>query len=279
MTASGFHTVSVDRGDASQTVLPGCFKLPQAGFRTRKGPAMCQPRVLTGGVLLLTVVLLGCAEAEPQAAADYALPPATTTLHLSATGSVQVSPDQLVAKLVAQATSPAAATAQRRVNEMVAAGMKKARGVTGVETRAIGYSVSPTADKRPIWTAQQTLELRGSDGPTLLDLAWMLQQQDLVAASVEWQLPPAVRRKAHDEATTAALKELQERAASAAEALSLHVRFMRDVRLDEPDFVTHRPFRAMGFAARAMAAPPQATATPEDVTAQTGADVVLRPRL
>ena len=238
---------------------------------------MCQPRILTGGVLLLTAVLLGSAEAEPQAAADYALPPATTTLHLSATGSVQVSPDELVAELVAQATSPAAATAQRRVNEMMAAGMKAARGVPGVEARAIGYSVSPNDDKRPTWSAQQTLELRGSDGPALLDLVGTLQQQGLAAALLEWQLSPALRRKAHDDATTAALKELQERAASAAATLGLHVRFMRDVRLDEPGLLPHGPFRVMGLAARAMAAPPQATATPEDVTAQAAADVVLRP--
>ncbi len=230
------------------------------------------------GILLLTPVLLGSAEAEPQAAADYALPPATTTLHLSATGSVQVSPDLLVADLVAQATSPAAATAQRRVNEMMAASMKAARGVPGVEARAISYSVSPNDDKRPTWSAQQTLELRGPDGPALLDLAGTLQQQGLAAASLEWQLSPGLRRKAHDDATTAALKELQERAASAAATLGLHVRFMRDVRLDEPDLVPRGPFRVMGLAARAMAAPPpQATATPEDVTAQAAADVALRP--
>ena len=131
--------------------------------------------------------------------------------------------------------------------------MKAARGVAGVEARAIGYSVSPSDDKRPTWTAQQTLELRGSDGP-------------------------ALRRKAHDAATTAALKELQERAASAAATLGLHVRFLRDVRLDEPDLVAHGPFRVMGLAARAMVAPPpQATATPEDVTAEAAADVVLHP--
>jgi hypothetical protein len=59
------------------------------------------------------------------------------------------------------------------------------------QASAIGYSVAPTDDKRTMWTAQQTLELRGSEGP-------------------------ALRRKAHDKATTGALKELQARAASAA---------------------------------------------------------------
>ena len=237
---------------------------------------MRQLSLLTGGLLIFLPVLSGTVDAQTQASADYALPPATTILHLSATGSVQVSPDKLVADLVAQATSPAAASAQRRVNEMMAAGMKAAQGVPGVEARAIGYSVSPNDDKRPTWTAQQTLELHGTDGPALLDLLGALQQQGLAAVSLEWQLSPALRRKAHDDATTAALKEMQERAASAAATLGLHVRFLRDVRLDEPDLVPRGPFHAMGLAARAMAAPPpQATATPEDVTAEAAADVVL----
>ena len=234
---------------------------------------MRRQRLLRGSLLILILILT-----KPVKAQDQGQPPAVTMLHLSATGSVQASPDQLVADLVAQATAPAAATAQRRVNEMIAAGMKAAQGVAGVEARAIGYSVSPNDDKRPTWTAQQTLELRGADGPALLDLAGTLQQQGLAAASLDWQLSPALRRKAHDEATTAALKELQERAASAAATLGLHVGFLRDVRLDEPDPVPHGPYRVMGLAARAMPAPPpQATATPEDVTAQAAADVVLRP--
>ncbi len=39
-----------------------------------------------------------------------------TVLHLSADGSVQEAPDQLVADLIARSTSPSAATAQRHGN-------------------------------------------------------------------------------------------------------------------------------------------------------------------
>jgi hypothetical protein len=70
------------------------------------------------------------------------------------------------------------------------------------QASAIGYSVAPTDDKRTMWTAQQTLELRGSEGPALLELAGKLQQQGFVAGSLDWQVSPALRRKAHDEATT-----------------------------------------------------------------------------
>ena len=233
---------------------------------------MRQPRLRAGLSAIAIMGLLEPAAAQPAAT----LPIVETMLHLSATGSVLASPDQLVADLVAQVTSPSAAAAQRHVNGMIGDGLKAAQAVAGVDARAIGYSVSPNDDKRVSWTAQQTLELRGSDGPALLDLAGKLQGQGLAAASLDWQLSPSLRRKAHDDATTAALKELQARAASAAATLGLKIDHLQDVRLDAAEFQPRRPMGMMAMAARAMP-PPQATAAPEDVTADVSADVVLRP--
>jgi len=181
-----------------------------------------------------------------------------------------------VADLIAQSTSPSAATAQRRVNTMIDDGMKAARGVAGVEARAIGYSVGPADQKRTTWVAQQTLELRGTDGPSLLDLAGKLQGSGLAAASLDWQLSSARQRKAHNEATTVALKELQTRAASAAATLGLHVDHAREVQLDGPIYQPRPPFPVMAKAALAMPAP-RATAASEEITATVSADYVLRP--
>ena len=219
----------------------------------------------------IAVGLLGTAAAQPASE-----PSATeTVLHLSATGSVLTSPGQLVADLVAEATSPSTAIAQRRVNALIGNGLAATRAVAGVDARAIGYSVFPDDDKHVSWTAQQTLELHGSDGPALLDLAGRLQQEGLAAASLDWQLSPALHRQTHEEATTAALKDLQARAASAAATLGLKVDHLRDVTLDTPEFQPRRPFGMMAMAARA-APLPQATAALEDVTADVSADVALR---
>ena len=201
---------------------------------------------------------------------------AATMLHLGATASVQAPPDQLVADLVAQTTSRSAAAAQRQVNALIASGTSEARAVAGVEARAIGYSVDPTDDKRSGWTAQQTLELKGHDGPSLLDLTGRLQQRGFATASLDWQLSEAARQKAHDQATIDALKRLQLRARDAAGALGLHVDHLMDVRLDDTPVFQPRPIGPVMMAAR-MAVPPQATASPEDVSADVSADVVLRP--
>ncbi len=204
--------------------------------------------------------------------------PAATTetlLHLSANGAVQVTPDQLVADLVAQDTSSSAAEAQRRVNALVAQGMQVAHQVSAVEARAIGYEVSPADERRARWLAQQTLELRSADGPALLDLTSRLQQQGFVTASLDWQLSPAARRRAYAEATTAALKALQEQATSAAGTLGLHVDHLKEVQLQPREFRPIQPMMAM--AARTGALPPQATSAPEEVTAEVSAEVVLHP--
>ena len=234
--------------------------------------------------MLMGMALLGAQTGRGQT--DHGVPDvgsgpavgrAPTMLHLGATASVQASPDELVADLVAQSTSRSAAAAQRQVNTLIAAGMTEAHGVAGVDARAIGYSVDPTDDKRTAWTAQQTLELRGHDGSSLLDLTGRLQQRGFATTSLDWQLSDAARRKAHDAATIDALKRLQQRARDAAAALGLRVDRLQDVRLDDTPVFQPRPGPMVVMAAR-MAAPPQATASPEDVTADVAADVLLRPQ-
>jgi uncharacterized protein len=219
-------------------------------------------------MVALAAMLPGLALAQPAPAGE-------TLLHLSADGSVQAAPDQLVADLVAQNTSSSAADAQRRVNALIAQGMQAAHAVSGIDARAVGYQVSPADEKRTQWLAQQTLELRGADGPALLDLANRLQQLGFVTASLDWRLSPSLRRKAYAEATTAALKALQEQAASAAATLGLHVDHLKDVQLQPRMDGVLRPMMTM--AARAGAPAPQATAAPEEVAAQVSAEVVLRP--
>jgi uncharacterized protein len=228
---------------------PGCLKVASLG----------------AGVLAVLCAALPAVAEEP----------VTTVLHLSSSWSMQVTPDELTAELVAQNTSPSPAEAQRHVNALMADGMKTASGVVGVEAQAIGYAVMPADDKRTNWTAQQTLTLKGSDGPAVLGLTNQLQAMGFVTASLDWRLSPALRRKAHDEATTDALKDLQHRAASVATTLGLHVDHLQEVRLDGP---VGQPFAPMRMrAAVTSSPPPQASAAAEAVVAEVQADVVLRP--
>ena len=66
------------------------------------------------------------------------------------------------------------------------------------------------------------------------------------------------------------------RVKSAASTLGLQVDHAQRVTLDGPPYQPPLPFPMMAMAARAMPAP-QATAAPEDVTAEVSADYALRP--
>lgn len=222
------------------------------------------------GAIVLTAFLLY--ESHPARFTD-GFPSGATVLHLSATAEVPVTPDLLVADLVAQNTSPAPADAQRQVNALVAEAVKEAHGVAGVDARATGYAVDPTDEKHTAWSAQQTVELRGANGPTLLDLAGRLQAHGLIMASLDWQLSDKASREAHDTATIAALAELRNRARDAATALHLQVDRFSDVRLDAPTYAP-RPFPMRAMIAGPMAAP-QATQAGQNVSADVSADVAL----
>ena len=206
-----------------------------------------------------------------------------THLHLSAEGSVSEPPDVLVGDLTAEATSPSAVDAQRKVNAMMAQGMKDAHATEGIEARAMGYAVNQVDldegvvpvrphPRRMGWTAQQTLEVRGKDGDRLLSLVGKLQDEGLAVASLDWQLSPELGREARDAAMVKALQALRVRADKAAQALGLKVDHLQDVRVDLPEPMPIRPLMAM----RMKAGPaPEATASPQDITSEASADVVL----
>jgi hypothetical protein len=67
-----------------------------------------------------------------------------TVLHLSAAGSVQVTPDQFVADRLRRTrhtlrhTSHSPSTVPWLVNELIATGMQASEGLPGIEARAIG---------------------------------------------------------------------------------------------------------------------------------------------
>ena len=87
---------------------------------------------------------------------------AQTTLNLSATGQVMVTPDQIAASLTAQDNSYNAATAQNAVNAAMAAGLKLARALAGVKAVTESESVSPVtpdgATGRVQYQASQQLD-------------------------------------------------------------------------------------------------------------------------
>ena len=236
--------------------------------------------------LIGAVGLIGMARAQvaPETGDRTPPPSVVTHLHLTAEGSASVSPDELVAELVAQATSASAVDAQTKVNALMKRALEEAATVAGVVALATGYAADPVdlnapvgqsehpGLQRPGWQARQVLVLRSPSGDRLLDLVGKLQGEGLTVSGLNWQLSAELRRKAQDAAMAAALKELQIRAAAAASVLTLRLDHIQDVQVNMRDLGPARPMMALR-----AAVPPQATPAPQAVTSEASADIVLRP--
>ena len=206
---------------------------------------------------------------------------ADTVLHLAETATVMVAPDEIAASLTVQATSPVASEAQAKVNAAMQDALAQARKVDGIAASTGGYGVWRTnpPDHAENWQVNQTLNLIGHDGPTLLTLVGALQQHGLTVSNLGWRLSRTAERQAHQAATKQALAALRGRVDDAATLLDLRFDQFKEVRLDgappQPMFRGMATPMAVGAA---TAAPP--SVAPEDmpVSATAEADAVLVPK-
>lgn len=219
-------------------------------------------------------VLAGLAAVSPAAiGAEAPVPPGSTLLHLTATGTVQETPDLLVAQLGAEASSASPVAAQRQVNGLIAAATAQAAKVAGVAQHLDGYSVQHSGDKQQLWTASQSLRLQASDATALLELVGRLQQSGLVIGELAWTLSPGRMQEASRRAADLALRALKDDAAAAAGSLGLKVGTIRDVSLTSQGGGPRPMFR---MRAAAMAAP-EATQDAQDVSREASAEIELHP--
>jgi uncharacterized protein YggE len=197
-------------------------------------------------------------------------------LHLAATDSVQLIPDELVAFLSAIQISNTAIAAQRQVNALIRDATAELRRQPGIEFAVRDYSVFVTAEKPPRWTAQQSLAVRGRDSDALLELASRLQAKGLALGGLTWRSSSERVQRAYDQATILAVDSMRLRAEAAAKALGLAVDHFQDIRLDDENRVMPMARLATPNMAPAVV-PPQSTPEPEQIVAHVASDVVLKP--
>ena len=226
---------------------------------------------------VLAILLAASGPAAAQAPGDrMPTDPGPPSLHLSATETSKIAPDELVATMSAMATGARALTAQQQVNALLA----KTKAVTdkakGIKTAFQGYSVTFVDEKPPRWIAQQAVEVRGVNGDDVLNLVGQLQGGGLSITSLGWQVLQERAEKAQRAATIVALHKLREEANDAARALGVEVDRFQHVDLSEEPRVV--PFMRGGMQLAAKVAMPTPVSTPEeqDITATVSADVLLR---
>ncbi|HEX4261823.1 MAG TPA: SIMPL domain-containing protein [Acetobacteraceae bacterium] len=197
---------------------------------------------------------------------------AETLLHLSATATVTVQPDELAASLSADADEATPQAAQARVNAAITAALATARAVEGASVSTGSYSVWHVEQPHPAWQASQGISLHGADGGAILALVGRLQTQGLAVASLGWRVSAPAERRAHEEAEREAIAALRGRAAAAAKLLGLRFQEFRSVDLDPGS----RPL-PMGRMMAAAVPMPNAVASPVAISATVTAEAALAP--
>ncbi len=212
-----------------------------------KSAMLCRPAPVGLATLLAWLALATLARAE-------------TILHLAETATVMVAPDELAATLHAEATGASASDAQARVNTAMQQALAQARKIDGIAISTGGYGVwrtgSTSSERNERWQVSQTLSLNGRDGPSMLNLVGVLQQQGLAVGSLGWRLSSAAERQAHQAATKQALSGLRGRVEEAAALLDLRFGQFKEVtpRHDRPTADAPRRGHADGSESRIRSA-------------------------
>jgi predicted secreted protein len=157
------------------------------------------------------------------------LPPAEAQTIEFSTESSQPAPNDLaVAVLFAEHSAADAAAVARVVNQRIAAALASAREVAEVKAQSAGTSTWPVYEKDgqgriSAWRMRSEIRLESRNLAAMSALVGTLQTE-LALAQVSMQPAPETRRKAADEATVAAIRSFEQRAALIAATLGKRYR-------------------------------------------------------
>lgn len=166
----------------------------------------------------LPVVSLALALAfAGSALAAEATPAAAQTIEFATESSQPAANDLAVAMLYAEHSDADAAALAREVNRRIATALETARGHAEVKAQSAGASTWPIYDKDgqgriTAWRMRSEIRLESRNLAAMSALIGELQTS-LALAQVSMQPAPETRRKAADEATVAAIRSFEQRAA------------------------------------------------------------------
>lgn len=176
-------------------------------------------RMLKTAPLLATLCAVPLASAAP--AASIASASTATTIDLSAEASRSANNDLARATVFAEASGATPGELARRVNGLVADGLKTAKSYASVKTRSGATHTYPSygkGGKIDAWRMRSDLLLESSDTTALSELLGKLQGA-LAVANLVMVPAPATLKKAENEAIVDAIAAFKARATLIADTL------------------------------------------------------------
>ncbi len=198
----------------------------------------------------------------------------STMLSISATESVEVEQDLLVASLRYEVENKNAKALQDDINALMAKALAAANKIDSVKASTQQYNVyqyipprprdlprdawKGWEDKNSRWKGQQGLQLKGKNADDLLELLGDLQEMGLMMNSLSYMLSPEKSSEVRDNLMESALIKLQARAERAAAALGKSSAELRKVTVQSSNAympMQHGRMEMMSMDAVSMSAP------------------------
>ncbi len=216
-----------------------------------------------------------------------ALPEGATLMSVSALERVEVEQDLLTATLRAHAEHENAAIAQNTVNTLMTKALEDASKVKNVKAATLHYNIyqhDPNRNKalqtaKPVWRAEQSLQIKGTDDDAILKLAGALQEDGFLLDGLSYSISPALQDSTQSDLLESALAKLTAKAERAGKALRKgNVSLLKvDVGQDFSPSPAPRMMRSMAADSFSEMSAPVAAPGQDEITLNVSAVALLKP--
>ena len=217
-----------------------------------------------------------------QEAMSNTLPPGGTLLNISATESVEVDQDLLVANLRVEKTLTDPKELQQEINMMMKQAIEEAKNIEGLDLSTNQYYVYEYNTKtEKLWRGNQGLTIKSKNADDVLELSGRLQDVGFLMNGLNYQLSPEKHEEVRESLLETALEKLITRSKRVGTAIDKPNVDLWEVNVDAapspiyPQPMMQTRMASMDMAESAMAAP-VAQAGKNQISLTVSAKVILK---
>ena len=190
----------------------------------------------TLSVLLVSLAMVIPNNANAQCAPDHlSLPDGQVVVNFSATESLDVTKNVLVATMSKISKGMDPVSVQKEINQTIADALKVAESENDVQAETSSYHVYEnriSGQDRTQWSGQQTITLKSKNAEAVLRIVDAMQEAGMVTSNMNYILSSEDNRKIQDDLMEAALLQLQSKASRAAKALNKSQIELRNINIE-----------------------------------------------
>ena len=216
-----------------------------------------------------------------QEAMSNTLPPGGTVLNISATESVEVDQDLLVANLRVEKTLSDPKELQQEINMMMKQAIEEAKNIEGLDLSTNQYYVYEYNTKtEKLWRGNQGLTIKSKNADDVLELSGRLQDAGFLMNGLNYQLSPEKHEEVRESLLETALEKLITRSQRVGTAIDKPNVDLWEVNVDAaPSPIYPQPMMQTRMASMEMdsaMAAPVAQAGKDQISLTVSAKVILK---